>query len=78
MRRQVTVTVADSHAAELDDLVRRLVLAGMEVEQVLAAVGVITGSVEESQLAEIGALPGVGAVEEQASFKLPPPDDDVQ
>jgi hypothetical protein len=78
MRRQVTVTVADSHAGDLAELVARLALAGLEVEQVLAAVGVITGSVEESQLAAIAALPGVAAVEEQTSFQLPPPDADVQ
>jgi hypothetical protein len=78
MRRQVTVTVADSHAGDLAELVARLALAGLEVEQVLAAVGVITGSVEESHLAAIAALPGVAAVEEQTSFQLPPPDADVQ
>jgi len=78
MRRQVTVTVADSHAGDLADVVARLALAGLEVEQVLTAVGVITGSVEESQLAEIAALPGVAAVEEQTRFQLPPPDAEVQ
>jgi hypothetical protein len=78
MRRQVTVTVADSHAGDLADLVAQLALAGLQVEQVLPAVGVITGSVEESQVAQIAALPGVAAVEQQTRFQLPPPDAGVQ
>lgn len=78
MRRHVTVTVADSHAGELDDVAGRLARAGMQVEQVLVALGVVTGSVEDAQLAAIEALPGVAAVEQQASFRLAPPDADVQ
>lgn len=78
MRRRVTVTVADSHAAEVDDIAWRLAQAGMEVEQVLAVLGVVTGSVEESQLAALQRLPGVGSVEEQTSFRIPPPGADVQ
>jgi hypothetical protein len=78
MRRDVTVTVADSYVGELDDLVRRLALAGMQVRQVLPTLGVITGSVDDSGLAALEALPGVAAVEQQASVQLPPPDADVQ
>ena len=78
MRRQVTVTVADSHASDLAGVAGRLAQAGMRVEQVLAALGVITGSVEDAQLTSIAALPGVRAVEEQVSFQIAPPDADVQ
>jgi hypothetical protein len=78
VRRDVTVTVADSHTGELDDVARRLALAGLDVEQVLGALGVVTGSVEASQLASLHAVPGVAAVEEQRSFQIAPPDADVQ
>ncbi len=78
MRRHLTVTVADSHTGALPELAERLARAGMNVDQVLAAVGVITGSADDAQLADIGALDGVGAVEEQSSFQLAPPDADVQ
>jgi len=78
MRRAVTVTAADSHAGALDDLAARLRQAGMDVEQVLGALGVVTGSIDASQLAAIEALPGVGAVELQAGFQIAPPDADVQ
>ena len=78
MRRQVTVTVADSHAGEVDDLARRLAQAGMQVEQVLSVLGIVTGSLEDAQLAAVRRLPGVGAVEQQTTYRLPPPDAEVQ
>lgn len=78
MRRHVTVTVADSHAGDLAGVAGRLAQAGMQVEQVLAALGVITGSVEDTELASIEALPGVRGVEDQVSFQIPPPGADVQ
>lgn len=78
MRRRVTVTVADSHAGAVAEVAERLARAGAEVDQVLVAVGVITGSADEEQLAAIAAVEGVGGVEEQASFQLAPPDADVQ
>lgn len=78
MRRRVTVTVADSHSGDIDRVAERLALGGMQVEGVLATVGIITGSVAEAQLAAIAALPGVAAVEPQVSFQIAPPDADVQ
>jgi hypothetical protein len=79
MRRHVTVTVADAHVARIDDLAGRLREAGMEVDGVLGAIGVITGSLPAEQpLASIARLPGVAAVERQQAFKIAPPDADVQ
>ena len=79
MRRQITVTVADSHVAQIDDLAHTLRDAGLKVDGVLDAIGVITGSLPaEQRLQSIGSLPGVAAVEEQATFQIAPPDADVQ
>ena len=78
MRRHVTVTVAATHSGELDALAGRLAQAGMDVEQVLTVLGIITGSVEDEQLAALRRLAGVSAVEEQTRVALPPPDADVQ
>jgi hypothetical protein len=78
MRRSVTVTVADAQGGAIEELAARLRQAGMDVGQVLGTVGIITGSVDDSRLAAIEALPGVAAVEAQASFQIPPPGADVQ
>jgi hypothetical protein len=77
-RRHVTVTVADSHAGDLAAVAAGLRAAGLEVEQVLAALGIVTGAVDATRLGEIAAVPGVAAVEEQATFQIAPPDADVQ
>ena len=78
MRRDVTVTVADSHAGEIEAVAERLREAGMQVDQVLATLGVITGSVDAAQITALGALPGIAAIEPQTGFQIAPPDADVQ
>lgn len=78
MRRDVTVTVADSHAGDVDEVAERLRDAGMQVDQVLATLGVITGSVDSAQISVLEALPGVAAIEPQTGFQIAPPDADVQ
>jgi uncharacterized NAD-dependent epimerase/dehydratase family protein len=78
VRRAVTVTAADPQAGAMEELATRLRQAGMDVDQLLGALGVITGTVDDARLAAIEALPGVAAVEAQGSFQIPPPDADVQ
>ena len=78
MRRRLTVTLADSHAAAAEEVAAALREAGLEVEQVLPALGVVTGLADDEQLAAIAALPGVASVEEETTFRIPPPDADVQ
>lgn len=76
--RLVTVTVDEAHAGAIDEVAARLRDAGMDVDRVLGAIGVITGSVAASHLHRVAAVDGVASVEEQAGFKLPPPDAEVQ
>jgi hypothetical protein len=76
--RKVTVTVADDHVGDIEDVVERLRSAGMTVDQVLGPVGVITGSVQPSGRSALEALAGVAAVEEETEFRLPPPDSETQ
>lgn len=76
--RNVTVTIADSHVAQIDDVARRLRRAGMRVDGVLATIGMITGSAPAARLAALEAVSGVAGVEEQATFRIAPPDAEVQ
>jgi hypothetical protein len=75
---RVTVTIADDQLADIDSTVERLREAGMKVDQVLGAVGIVTGTVSPSERSKIAAVPGVAAVEDETSYQLPPPDSDVQ
>ena len=74
----MTVTVDEAHAGAIDEVAARLREAGLRIDRVLPAIGVITGSVAASRLHLVEAVDGVAAVEEQTSFKLGPPDAEVQ
>ena len=76
--RAITVTVAGSHLAQIEDVAAGLRDAGMEVGQVLAAIGVITGTAPAAQLSALEQVEGVASIEEQTKFEIPPPDADVQ
>ncbi len=78
MDERITVTIGDDQRADLDALVQRLCEAGMEVEQVLEEVGIVTGSVPESGRSRIEAVPGVISVEPETSYRLPPPESEIQ
>lgn len=78
MPERITISVADGHLERIDEVVARLQEAGVAVEKVLRAVGVIVGSVEEAGMAALGVLDGVGSVEKDRTVQLPPPDSDVQ
>ena len=75
----VTVSVDDAHVALIDEVAERCRAAGMDEQQELAPIGVITGSVgSPAQRAALGALDGVVAVEPQRTFRHPPPGSEVQ
>lgn len=78
MSESVTVTIDHDHQSRIDDLADQLRAAGMRVDQVLGAVGVITGAVTDAQRSAISRIPGVAGIEDQNVFQLPPPDSDIQ
>ncbi len=78
MSTRITVTVDDDHLARADEVADRLRAAGMTVEQVLGTVGIITGSVSTASPASLEAVPGVASVEPETSFRIAPPDSDIQ
>ncbi len=75
---RISVCVRDDHLDVIDEVVRRLEGAGVEVDQVLRPLGVITGSAPAPGWRAIGQLAGVASVEAQRQVRLPPPDADVQ
>lgn len=79
MSEQVSVSVDDEHVARIEEVADRCRAAGMHVQQVLAPIGVITGSIDTGDLrTALGAVLGVAAVEPQRTFRLPPPGSPVQ
>ena len=76
MDEQITVTV--SADVDIDVVAQQLRAAGMTVEQVLPAIGVITGTVAAELRAALAELPGVLAIEPEQTFRVPPPESEIQ
>ena len=78
LKMDVLVTLdegqADRAAAVADDLRA----AGLDVTEVLAEIGVVTGSIEPSRLNDLARVSGVAAVEPSRDVQLPSPDEPVQ
>ena len=74
----VSVTVDDGHLAALDGVIQGLRARGMQVDQVLDGLGIITGSVPPGAAGALSAVDGVVSVDEQLGVQLPPPDAPVQ
>ncbi|TYP90287.1 ketohydroxyglutarate aldolase [Blastococcus xanthinilyticus] len=74
----VSVTVDDGHLAALDGVVQGLRARGMQVDQVLDALGIITGSAPDGALGALTTVAGVASVDEQLVHRLPPPGAPVQ
>jgi hypothetical protein len=78
MLDSITVTVDDDHVGHIEGVADQLRAAGMQVHQVLGSVGIITGEVTGAARSAIGQVPGVAGIEDQQTFRLPPPDSEIQ
>ena len=74
----VSVTVGDDHRESMDGVVENLRASGMEVEQVLGSLGIVTGSAPDDSLDALRGVEGVASVDEQLGYQLPPPESPVQ
>jgi len=75
---QVTVTVDDTHLRSIRTVARSLEQTGMRVDKVMAAVGVITGSVDSGTESTLTRVPGVASVDRDNSYQLPAPGSEIQ
>ncbi len=74
-RKSFNITVEETRPIEL--IQKDLELAGLEEMQVLEAIGVITGSADEDNLAKLRAIAGVRDVAGDVFIDLGPPGSDV-
>lgn len=73
-----TITVADDHVDRIDEVADQLRSQGIEVESVLADLGLITVEADPSSARRVTALEGVESVAEGPNYQLPPPDAPIQ
>lgn len=74
----LVISVADDHIDQILDVAQNLREAGLAVEQVMDAAGVITGHCEKSQMVALSSVPGVDSVEASQSIQLPSADSPIQ
>jgi hypothetical protein len=75
---KVSVSVDNAHIDQILEVSRGLQSVGMDVEQTLPSVGVISGSISSDQVNRLYQIEGVQHIESERSYQLAPPDSDVQ
>jgi hypothetical protein len=76
MAQQKRWWVTASPGAPLDEIARQLTEAGFKVDDVLTAIGSITGSAEPPVAERIRSVPGVTDVSEEPVVNIGPPEGD--
>lgn len=75
---QVSISIDDNHINQISEIAKNLQSVGMDVEQTLPSIGVISGSVSSDQVNRLEQIEGVQHVEPDRSYQLAPPDSNVQ
>lgn len=75
---QVSVSVANAHLSQIQQISQQLQSSGMNVEQTLSSIGVINGSIQSDRLNSLYQIEGVQNVESQQSYQLAPPSSNIQ
>jgi hypothetical protein len=76
--KNVVITIAPDYSAAMEPVVEALREHGMQVDQVLPEVGIISGRATDDQSLSNLYVEGVASVEEGMHFQLPPPESPVQ
>jgi hypothetical protein len=63
--RTYIVSTTDNAEGGVDAVAERLRQAGFVVERTLATIGIIVGRADDTRVAELRSLPGVGTIEEE-------------
>ncbi len=75
---KVSISVDDAHVDRISEVAQGLQSAGLEVEQVLPTVGMISGSIDSNQVNRLSQIQGVQYIEPEQSYQIAPPDSDIQ
>jgi histidinol phosphatase-like enzyme len=72
------ICVDDRHKEQILEVVKALQASGLKIEIVMEQTGVITGSIDSTQVEGITRIEGVVAVEVEQKFQLEPPESEIQ
>lgn len=74
-RIEIYVLVRDEYVHCIESVARGLAAAGLQVHQVLAAVGAVTGSIDTDRVEVLRAVEGVESVNSSSEYAIPAPID---
>ena len=75
---EVTVAVDENYKDRISEVAQSLRSAGMNVEQSMELLGLITGSIEPKKVKALSEVEGVLHVEPSREIRLAPPESDIQ
>jgi hypothetical protein len=65
----ISISVDDEYVDKILEVVAELQVAGMNVENIMPILGVITGSVDSTQMDALSQVKGIAVVEVSRNFK---------
>jgi hypothetical protein len=72
------ISVDDNYMDKIPEVVKKLKSVGLNVEQSMQEVGIVTGSCDSAKVQALSQVEGVLNVEPSRDYQLAPPDSDIQ
>ena len=74
----LSILIDDRYRDRILEVVSILQANGMKVQHFMEQIGVITGSIDSTQVEGISNIEGVASVEFAQTYQLEPPESDIQ
>jgi hypothetical protein len=75
---KISISVDDAHLSEIEKISQNLQSSGVNVEQTLPSIGIISGSIDPDLVNSLYQIEGVQKVEQQETYQLAPPSSHIQ
>lgn len=75
---KLLVSVSEDYLNRMSEIVQTLESIGMTNIQSMEAVGVITGSLDDSKVSDLSSVEGVAQVKPSREIQISPPDSELQ
>ena len=72
------ISVDDNHMDRIPQVVQKLQSAGLNVEQSMEQIGVVTGSCDQAKVKALSQIEGVSHIESSRKYQVAPPNSDIQ
>jgi len=72
------ISLSQDYLNQMPDVVQKLMSAGMADIQSLDAIGVITGTLDDSKIADISSIEGVAKVERSQKVQIQSPESNAE